>query len=86
MWKIFKKRLFTPQDLADEALRILSGQCHKWDVDNYENRRPKGPKLEDLHAKTLGFGLPETWIKLDEEQKSRLQAIIEQMGKVELDS
>jgi hypothetical protein len=86
MWNIFKKKPFTPQGLADQARRILSGQCRKWDVDVYENRRPKGPGLEDLHAQTLGFGLPETWIKLDDVQKSRLQAIIEQIEKMEVDS
>jgi hypothetical protein len=86
MLKLFKKKPFTPQDLADQALRILGGQCHKWDVDDYENCHPKGARLEDLHADTLGFGLPETWIKLDDLQKSRLQAIIEQMRKVETDS
>ena len=86
MLKIFKKKPFTQQDLADQALRILSGQCGKWDVDDYENYRPKGARLQDLHADTLGFGLPETWIKLDDLQKSRLQAIIEQIREVEEDS
>ncbi len=86
MLKIFKKKPFTPQDLADQARRILSGQYRKWDVDDYEHYRPKGPELEELHAETMGFGLPETWMKLDDVQKSRLQAIIEQMGKMEVDS
>jgi len=84
--KIFKKKPFTPQDLADQARRILSGEYLKWDVDDYEHYRPKGLGLEDLHAETLSFGLPETWIELDDVQKSRLQAIIEQMGKMETDS
>jgi hypothetical protein len=50
------------------------------------NHRPKGPRLQDLHADTLGFGLPETWIKLDDVEKSQLQAIIEQMRNVEVDN
>jgi len=64
----------------------LSGQYRKWDVDDYEHYRPKGSELEELHAETMGFGLPETWMKLDDVQKTRLQAIIEQMGKMETDS
>jgi hypothetical protein len=86
MWRIFKKNPFTPQDLAHQAQRILSGQCRRWDVDDYENYDPKDPKLKDLHLRTLGFGLPETWFKLDDAQKSRLRAIIEQMENVEGDS
>ena len=86
MLKIFKKKPFTPQDLSDQARRILSGQYRKWDVDDYEHYRPKGSALEELHAETMGFGLPETWMKLDDVQKTRLQAIIEQMGKMETDS
>ena len=82
MLKIFKKKPFTQQDLADQAQRILSGECRKWDVDCYESYHPKDSRLEDLHAETLGFGLPETWINLDDVQKSRLQSIIEQMRKV----
>jgi hypothetical protein len=84
MLNIFKKKTFTPHDLADQALRILTGQYRKWDVDDYEHYHPKGSKVGGLHAETLGFGLPETWIKLDDVQKSRLQAVIEQIRKVEL--
>ena len=84
MLKIFKRKPFTPQDLADQAQRILSGQCHTWDVDSYENYHAKDPQLEDLHSETLRFGLPEEWIRLDEEQKSKLQSIINQIRKVEI--
>lgn len=86
MLNAFKKKPFTPRDLADQARRILIGECLKWDVDDYENHRPKGPRLQNLHAETLRFGLPETWIKLDDVQKSRLQVIIEQMREVEVDN
>jgi len=85
MLKIFKRKPFTPQDLADLAQRILLGQDRGLDVDGYENYHAKDPKLQYLHAQTLSFGLPEEWIRLDEVQKSRLQAIIEQMRKVEAD-
>lgn len=84
MLKFFKKKPFTPKDLADQAQRILSGESRTWDVDAYEHYHPKDPRLEDLRIETLRFGLPEEWIRLDEEQKSRLQAIIDQMRKVEV--
>lgn len=61
MLRIFKGSPLKGQELADQAQRILSGQCRKWDVDSYENRKPKDPKSKDLHERTLGFGLPETW-------------------------
>ena len=86
MLKIFKKEPFSSQDLADQAQRILSGQCEKWDVDDYESCDPKNPKLRDLRAQTLSCGLPEEWIELDDAQKTRLQAIIEQMREVKVDS
>jgi hypothetical protein len=82
----FFKRSFTSQDLADQAQRILSGECRKWDVDNYENYTSKDPRVEDLHFQTLRFGLPETWVKLDHAEKSRLQSIIEQIRKIEVDN
>jgi len=80
---VFRKKPFTPQDLADQAQRVLSGQCRKWDVDEYENYNCKDRKLEDLHAETLRFGLPEEWIKLDDAQKAKLQAVIEQIREVQ---
>ncbi|MGA8432244.1 MAG: hypothetical protein WB729_20630 [Candidatus Sulfotelmatobacter sp.] len=83
MLKIFQRKRFTPQDLADQAQRILSEQCRKWDVDDYEHYHSKDPTLEDMHIETLRFGLPEEWIKLEEESKRRLQATIDQMRKVE---
>jgi hypothetical protein len=86
MLKIFKKKPFTPLDLADQAKRILSGQGREWDVDDYEHYHPKDPRLEDLHRETLRFGLPEEWVRLDDVQKGRLQAIIKQIGQVKVDS
>jgi hypothetical protein len=79
MLRIFKGKQLTGQELADQAQRILSGQCRNWDVDSYENRNPKDPKLKELHAGTLGFGLPETWHKLDDTEKNKLRVIIEEM-------
>ena len=79
MLNFFKNKPFTSHDLADQAQRILSGEDRKWDVDDYENYRPSDPELQDLHSETLRFGLPEEWIRLDATQKSKLQAIIDQI-------
>jgi hypothetical protein len=79
---IFQRKQRTAPEIADQAQRILSGQCRTWDVDSYENTNPKDPKLKELHAGTLGFGLPETWYKLDDIEKNKLRAIIEEMRQV----
>ncbi len=83
MLSIFKSKQRTAQDVADQAERILSGQCRKWDVDSYENTNPKDPKLKELHAGSWKFGLPETWVRLDDAEKNKLRAIIEEMRKLE---
>jgi hypothetical protein len=75
-----------PQDLSDQAQRILSGQYRKWDVDDYENADPKGPKLKDLHMRILSFGLPEEWVKLGNTEKGKLYEIIAEMRELEPDS
>jgi hypothetical protein len=85
MLRIFKRTQTTPQEIADQAQRTLSGECRKWDVDSYENRSQKDPTLNDLHSRTLSFGLPETWVKLDDVEKKRLRGIIEEMRQLRSD-
>ncbi|MFZ0956605.1 MAG: hypothetical protein WAN60_09700 [Candidatus Sulfotelmatobacter sp.] len=85
MLRIFKRTQTTPQEIADQAERILSGECRKWDVDSYENRHLKDPALNDLHSRTLSFGLPETWVKLDDVEKRKLRGIIEEMRQLRSD-
>ena len=85
MLRIFKRTQTTPQELADQAQRTLSGECRKWDVDSYENRSLKDPTLNDLHSRTLSFGLPETWVKLDDVEKKKLRGIIEEMRQLRSD-
>jgi hypothetical protein len=80
MQGIFKRP--TPEKLADQAERILSGQSRNWDVDDYEHANPKDLKLKDLHIRTLHFGLPEEWWKLDDVRKNELREIIQQMRQV----
>ncbi|MFZ0813985.1 MAG: hypothetical protein WAM78_00630 [Candidatus Sulfotelmatobacter sp.] len=79
MFQIFKGKPVKPKELADQAQRILSGECRRWDVDSYENRNPKDPKLKELHSATFHFGLPERWAGLDDAQKNRLRGLIEEM-------
>lgn len=83
MLRIFKSKQRTPQDVAEQADRILSGQSREWDIDDYENINLKDPKLKDLHAVTGKFGLPETWVRLDDAEKNKLRAIIEEMRRLE---
>jgi hypothetical protein len=85
MLRIFKRTQTTPQEIADQAQRTLSGECRKWDVDSYENRSLKDPTLNDLHSRTLSFGLPETWVKLDDVEKKKLRGIIEEMRQLRSD-
>jgi hypothetical protein len=79
MLHIFKHKQTTPQELAGLAQRILDGHDRGLDVDGYENTDPKDPMLKDLHIKTLSFGLPEEWVKLDDAEKNKLRGIIEEM-------
>jgi hypothetical protein len=79
MLRIFKTRHVSPQELADQAERILSGQSREWDVDDYEHRNLKDLKLKHLHLRTLSFGMPEEWWKLDDVGKDALRRIIQEM-------
>jgi hypothetical protein len=84
MLRIFRGKPLTCEELADQAERILSGQCWKWDADNYEHAHVSDPQLKDLHVRTIGFGLPEEWVKLDDPAKNSLRRIIEEMRQLEL--
>ncbi|MFZ0318079.1 MAG: hypothetical protein WAL56_03060 [Candidatus Sulfotelmatobacter sp.] len=83
VFRFFAPKKLTPQDLADQADRILSGKCRKWDVDSYENTNPKDERLDDLLRRTLAIGgLPEEWVKLDDEQKKAISGLIEEMRRM----
>jgi hypothetical protein len=70
----------TPTEVADRAERLLDGNCHGWDVDDYEYLNPKNPQLEDLWRQTMGIGgLPEEWGKLDDAKKNALRAVIQKI-------
>ncbi len=73
VFRFFAPKKLTPQDLADQADRILSGKCRKWDVDSYENTNPKDERLDDLLRRTLAIGgLPEEWVKQTMNRKKQL--------------
>jgi hypothetical protein len=75
----------TPQELADHAERLLSGNSRKWDVDDYEHLNPKEPSLNDLWSRTMAVGgLPEEWARLDERKKSELREIIETLKEIKI--
>jgi hypothetical protein len=69
----------TPQALADEIERLLTGKCWGWDVDDFEHHRIRDPQLKELWHKSMLAGLPETWGALDEERKDRLREIIREL-------
>jgi hypothetical protein len=66
----------TPQALADQIERLLTGNCAGWDVDDFEMQGIRDPQLKDLHHRSINVGLPEEWVKLDEERKNQLREII----------
>jgi hypothetical protein len=75
----------TPQELADVAERILSGNCYEWDVDDYMHTNPRDPKLKDLWHRTMAIGgLPEEWVRLDESRKHELEVVIQQLRALDI--
>jgi hypothetical protein len=70
----------TPQALAEDIERLLSGSCGGWDVDDFEHQRIRNPKLRELWRRSIDVGgHPENWMRLSEEQKSRLREIIRKL-------
>ena len=65
----------TPQALADEIERLLTGDWWGWDADDFEHHRIRDPQLKELWHKSMLVGLPKGWA-LDEEQKDRLRKIV----------
>ena len=70
----------TPQLLADQIERLLTGSYAGWDVDDFEAQSIRDPKLKDLHRRSMSVGgLPEQWLNLPEEQKTELWEIIHEL-------
>jgi hypothetical protein len=66
----------TPQALADQIERLLTGNYAGWEVDDFEMQSIRNSQLRDLHSRCMNVGLPEEWPRLNEEQKNRLREII----------
>ena len=69
----------TPEALADEIERLLNGEYHGWDVDDFEMQPIRNVQLLDLHRRSMKVGLPEEWPKLDEDRKNQLRKIIAEL-------
>jgi hypothetical protein len=72
----------TPQALADQIERLLTGNFAGWDVEDFEMQSIRDPRLQDLQRRSINVGLPEEWVKLDEEQKNQLREIILELRKL----
>ena len=67
----------TPQALADEIERLLTGEFGGWDVDNFEHLGIRDPQLRELWNKSMKVGgRPEEWVRLDQGQKQQLLEVI----------
>jgi len=70
----------TPQALADDIERLLTGSSGGWDVDDFEHQRIRDPQLRELWRKCMDVGgPPEEWVRLNEGQKSELREIIRKL-------
>ena len=70
----------TPRALADDIERLLTGNYGGWDVDDFEHQRIRDPQLRELWRRSLDIGgLPEEWVRLNEERRSQLQEIMRQL-------
>ncbi len=77
----------TPEELADQAERILSGRDMDWDVDDYPHLHPKDLVLKDLWRSTMSVGgLPERWVRLDEEKQNEIREIIRKLRQIGVSS
>ncbi|MGB9072032.1 MAG: hypothetical protein WCC22_05135 [Terriglobales bacterium] len=70
----------TPQALADQVENLLNGNYYGWDVDDFEMQSIRDPQLQDLHRKSITVGgLPEEWVRLNEERKNQMRDIIQEL-------
>ena len=69
----------TPQQLADEIERLLTGNCAGWDVDDFEMRNIRDPQVRELWAQSLSVDLPERWVRASEDEKNKLRDIIRRL-------
>jgi hypothetical protein len=74
-----------PQELAERAERLLNGHFGGYEVDDYEHLNPKDPHVKELWRRTMAVGgLPEEWVRLDEEKKDELRGIIQSLRQLSI--
>ena len=67
----------TPQALADEMHRLLTGTIGGWDVEEFEHKRIRDPQLHELWRRSLDVRrAPEEWVRMDEDHKQQIREII----------
>ena len=82
MSELMRKDL-APTEVADWAERLLDGNYHGWDVDDYEHLYPKGQQLKELWRKTMSVGgPPEEWTRLDDETKKKMREVIAEIRRL----
>ena len=70
----------TPQALANDIEHLLTGRFAGWDGDDYEHKRIRDPQLRELWGRSMRVGgLPEEWVRMNEEQKNQLREIIRKL-------
>lgn len=73
----------TPQALADEIERLLTGELGRWDVDNFEHLGIRDPQLRELWNESMKVGgPPEEWVRLDQGQKQQLREVIRDLRRL----
>jgi hypothetical protein len=64
-----------PREVANRAENLLNGTFGDWDVDDYEHLAVRDPQVREVWQKTLDVGgLPEEWIRLEEDKKSVIRS------------
>lgn len=67
----------TPQEVAERAERLLSGDYGGYNVDDYEHLNPRDPQLRELWQRSMAVGgLPEEWVRLNEAKRNEVREII----------
>jgi hypothetical protein len=70
----------TPEDLADQIERLLTGHFGGYDVEDFEHQRIRDPQLKEFWHRSMAVGgLREEWVRLGEEQKQQLRAVIREL-------
>jgi hypothetical protein len=61
----------------------LTGNYAGWDVDDFEMQSIRDPQLQDFYRRCMNVGLPEEWVKLNEEQKNELREVIAELRRLD---